>query len=183
MRHGSRPARPHRKGPQGPNEARPRKEGKRGPKRLFEYGELRLLILAMIAQSPRHGYEIIKAIEERFNGAYCPSPGVIYPSLSWLEEIGYIRVEPDENARKLSRITAEGEAFIEANRAAADELLTRTMPPSHRANAPEEIVAAMDDIKLALRQRLAACNNDASVIEALAETLRQTAHKIASGAK
>jgi len=174
----SGPARPHAK----PSSERHKGPAKRGPRRLFEYGELRLLILAMIAQSPRHGYEIIKAIEERFNGGYCPSPGVIYPSLSWLEEMGYIAVEPDENARKLSRITAEGAAFIEANRSAADELLTRTIPPNHRANAPEEIVAAMDDIKLALRQRLAACGNDASVIEALTETLRKTAQEIASGA-
>ena len=165
-----------------PSAGRHRSPAKQHPRRLFEYGELRLLILAMIDQSPRHGYEIIKAIEERFNGDYCPSPGVIYPSLSWLEDMGYIAVEPDENARKLSRITAEGAAFIEANRSAADELLTRTIPPNHRANAPEEIVAAMDDIKLALRQRLAACGNDASVIEALTETLRKTAQEIASGA-
>ena len=173
--------------PSGPPQSRASAERRRNPpkqrsRRLFEYGELRLLILAMIDQSPRHGYEIIKAIEERFNGDYCPSPGVIYPSLSWLEEMGHITVEPDENARKLSRITAEGAAFIAANRAAADELLTRAIPPNHRANAPEEIVAAMDEIKLALRQRLAACDSDPKVIEALTETLRQTAQKIASGA-
>src|SRR5882757_3447872 len=52
--------------------------------RLFDYGDLRILILAMIAERPRHGYELIKAIEERFGGSYSPSPGVIYPTLSWL---------------------------------------------------------------------------------------------------
>src|SRR4051812_23229092 len=61
--------------------------------RLFEYGEPRLLLLAMIAERPRHGYELMKAIEERFSGSYSPSPGVIYPTLAWLDDMGYVAVE------------------------------------------------------------------------------------------
>src|SRR4051812_30777633 len=61
--------------------------------RLFDYGELRLLVLAMIAEQPRHGYELMQVIEERTGGSYSPSPGVIYPTLSWLEDMGYAHVE------------------------------------------------------------------------------------------
>src|SRR5271163_5272853 len=86
--------------------------------RLFDYGELRLLILAMIAEQPRHGYELIKVIEERFGGSYTPSPGVIYPTLSWLDDMGYAAVDAEASGRKRYRLTAEGEAFLVANRAA-----------------------------------------------------------------
>ena len=96
--------------------------------RLFDYGELRLLLLAMIAERPRHGYELIKAIEERFGGSYTPSPGVMYPTLSWLDDMGYAAIEAEEGGRKRYRITTEGEAFLVANRAAADALLSRAGP-------------------------------------------------------
>ena len=102
--------------------------GRHGGGRLFDYGELRLLLLAMIAERPWHGYELIKAIEERFGGSYSPSPGVIYPTLAWLDDMGYAAIEPVEAGRKRYRITAEGEAFLVANRAAADELLARIGP-------------------------------------------------------
>ncbi|MCA0939400.1 PadR family transcriptional regulator [Salipiger pacificus] len=152
--------------------------GPRG-KRFFEYGELRLLVLTLIAEQPRHGYELIKAIEERFDGAYTPSPGVIYPTLSWLDDMGYAQVEPDESGRKRARLTAEGAAFLEANRAAADDLLTRKPPGWHRGNAPREIVAAMDEIKLALRRRMTAEGADDTLIATLAAQLRDTARAIA----
>src|SRR5271163_2248802 len=66
--------------------------GGRGPERPFEHGELRLVILALIAERPRHGYEIIKEIEDRFGGGYTPSPGVVYPTLTMLEELGHATV-------------------------------------------------------------------------------------------
>jgi DNA-binding PadR family transcriptional regulator len=99
-------------------------------------GELRLLILAMIAERPRHGYELIKAIEERFGGSYTPSPGVIYPTLSWLDDMGYATIETEEPGRKLYRITSEGDAFLTANRTAADELLSRLAASPQRGAAP-----------------------------------------------
>ncbi|HEY1413025.1 MAG TPA: PadR family transcriptional regulator, partial [Rhodopila sp.] len=98
--------------------------GRRGS-RLFDYGELRLLVLAMIAEQPRYGYELMKAIEERMGGSYSPSPGVIYPTLSWLEDMGYTAAEAEEAGRKRYRITAEGEAFLAANRSAVDDLQAR----------------------------------------------------------
>ena len=103
---------------------------------LFDYGELRLLLLAMIAERPCHGYELIKAIEERFGGSYTPSPGVIYPTLSWLDDMGYAAIEAEEAGRKHYRITSEGEAFLVANREAADALLARADPTGAAGGGP-----------------------------------------------
>lgn len=108
----------------------------------------------MIAERARHGYEIIKEIEDRFEGRYSPSPGVVYPTLAWLEDMGYVTIEPDSNGRKLSRITPEGEAFLVANRTAADDLLVRELPRGRPDDIPQQIVEAMDGLKAALRQRL-----------------------------
>src|ERR1700754_2743671 len=60
-----------------------------GRRRLFDHGDLRFILLSMIAAKPAHGYDLIKALEERMGGGYSPSPGVIYPTLTMLEEQGY----------------------------------------------------------------------------------------------
>src|ERR1700761_2481023 len=73
--------------------------GRRGG-RAFYYVELRFLVLAMIAEQPRHVYELMRGIEERMGGSYSPSPGVIYPTLAWLEDMGYTRVEAEGGGRK-----------------------------------------------------------------------------------
>ena len=104
---------------------------------------------------------------------------VIYPILSWLEDMGYAQVEPDKSSRKRARLTAEGAAFLAANRDAADDLLARKPPAFHRGNAPKEIVAAMDEIKIALRRRMAAEGADETLIATLAAQLRDTARAIA----
>jgi DNA-binding PadR family transcriptional regulator len=88
--------------------------GMRGPK-MFEAGALRYIVLQMIAEQPRHGYDIIKAIEERLGGGYAPSPGVIYPLLSMLEDLGHVVVTQEGN-KKLHTITPEGQAFLDDNR-------------------------------------------------------------------
>jgi DNA-binding PadR family transcriptional regulator len=78
----------------------------------------------MIAEQPRHGYELIKLIEEKTSGAYSPSPGVVYPTLTFLEEAGYVTAEA-EGAKKRYTITDEGRAYLEDNRDVADMVLTR----------------------------------------------------------
>ena len=85
---------------------------------------LQLLILALLAENPAHGYEIIKALGERSGGFYSPSPGMVYPALTYLEEIGYASVEAD-GARKLYQITEAGRAHLEKNRSAADAILAQ----------------------------------------------------------
>jgi DNA-binding PadR family transcriptional regulator len=159
-----------------------RHRGHRGG-RLFDYGELRFLLLAMIAERPRHGYELIKAIEERFGGSYTPSPGVIYPTLSWLDDMGYARIEAEEAGRKRYRITAEGEAFLFANRAAVDELLARSGPAGAEGPAavPAPVARAMENLKLAMRLRFrrgpidqAAAETIAAALDAAAQTVERS---------
>lgn len=146
----------------GHDTAHRRRGAKRGRgKRLFDYGELRLLVLSMIQDKPRHGYELIKEISERFDGRYTPSPGVIYPTLTWLEDTGYISLTVAQGGRKLSRLTPEGESYLVANAAAVAQVLTRRPPdgPSHVRSAVIE--EAMDALKRALGQRL----SDAQITE------------------
>jgi DNA-binding PadR family transcriptional regulator len=125
-------------------------------RRFFAHGDLRLVILRLIAEKPRHGYEIIKEIEERVAGAYSPSPGVIYPTLTLLEELGYVAVTPGEGARKLHEITDAGRSFLTANGPAVDALFARMAEASQaRGGGPApQILRAMENLKLALRLRL-----------------------------
>lgn len=129
----------------------------RGLGRFFAHGDLRLVILNLIAARPRHGYEIIKAIEDAVGGAYSPSPGTIYPTLTLLEELGYVTVSPSEDGtKKLHAITDAGRAFLEKNRPLLDALLAR-MEEAGKAQASgdaPQLVRAMENLKLALRLRL-----------------------------
>ena len=92
--------------------------------RKLASGDLQLVILALLADKPRHGYEIIKEVEERSGGFYSPSPGVVYPALTYLDEIEYATVEA-EGTKKLYHITAAGRAHLDSNRAAADAILAQ----------------------------------------------------------
>ena len=127
----------------------------------------------MIEERPRHGYEIIKAIEERFGGSYTPSPGVIYPTLSWLVDMGYAAGEAEESGRKRYGITAEGGAFLVANRAAADELLARGAPGGAEGGdaVPAPVIRAMENLKLAMRLRLRRGSIDQAAAETIAAAL------------
>src|SRR5690242_13738947 len=81
--------------------------------RMFDQGDLRYVLLQLITEKPRHGYELIKEIEEKFGGMYSPSPGIVYPNLSLLEELGYLRSEAAaEGTRKLYTITEEGANYL-----------------------------------------------------------------------
>lgn len=126
----------------------------------------------MLAETPRHGYELIKAIEERLGGSYTPSPGVIYPTLSWLEDMGYASVVA-EGGRKRYFVTAEGEAFLSANRAAADELLARGGPGGEggRPPMPAPVLRAMENLKLAMRLRLREGPLDSAAADQIAAAL------------
>lgn len=92
--------------------------------RMLGAGDLQLLILLLLNEKPRHGYEIIKAIEEHSSGIYTPSPGMVYPALTYLEEMGYANTST-EGTKKLYSITPEGSAFLDKNRALADEIWSR----------------------------------------------------------
>src|SRR5271167_1406834 len=102
-----------------------REWGGRFRSRVFDTGDLRFVILRLIAEKPSYGYEIIKQIEERLGGSYAPSPGVVYPTLTLLEELGYVTVNVGDGTKKLHTITDEGKAALEANKAAVDALFER----------------------------------------------------------
>lgn len=84
--------------------------GVRG-ERVFHKGDFKYLILDLLKDKPRHGYEIIRELEERFGGFYAPSPGAVYPTLQWLEEMGYVTVMP-QDGKKIYTITDTGLAFM-----------------------------------------------------------------------
>ena len=93
--------------------------------RVFEQGDLKYVILRLLAEKPRHGYEIIKELEDRFGGAYAPSPGTVYPTLTMLEDLGYARAMPEEGGRKIYEITDEGRKYLEDNKSSVDEIFDR----------------------------------------------------------
>ena len=93
--------------------------------RVFEQGDLKYVILRLLAEKPRHGYEIIKELEDRFGGAYAPSPGTVYPTLTMLEDLGYARAMPEEGGRKIYEITDEGRKHLEEHSATVDDIFER----------------------------------------------------------
>jgi len=113
-------------GPRGWSEEGPGSgRGGGGRRRMFDGGELRLVLLKLIADKPRHGYDLIRAIEERTGGAYAPSPGIVYPTLTMLSEMGLIEEQLAEGARKQFAITPEGTAHLAEHEAEVVAMLAR----------------------------------------------------------
>jgi DNA-binding PadR family transcriptional regulator len=132
--------------------------GGRGRRRVFDGTELRLLLLALIGEQPRHGYDLIKAIEERTAGSYAPSPGVIYPTLTMLEDMGHIAEQAAEGAKRLFAITDAGRVeigeqaeLIEALFARLDGLNEEVSGGGGRA----PVKRAMVNLAMVLRERMA----------------------------
>lgn len=93
--------------------------------RLFEQGDLKYVILRMLEEKPRHGYEIIKELENRFGGSYAPSPGTVYPTLTMLEDLGYARVVPEEGGKKIYEITDEGRQHLAEHSGTVNDIFDR----------------------------------------------------------
>jgi DNA-binding PadR family transcriptional regulator len=123
--------------------------------RFLEHGDLRFVVLAMIAEQPRHGYELIKELEDRTGGAYRPSPGVIYPTLSLLEDEGFIRPVTGEAGRKLYEATDEGRAALAENQAGVDAVFGRMAEAAEGSDSTRPRVGrAMKNLGMALMGRL-----------------------------
>ena len=112
--------------------------------RMLAQGDLRLIALALIAEQPRHGYEIIKVLEEKTAGWYSPSPGIVYPTLTYLEEAGYVTAQA-EGAKKLYTITPEGRAHLEDNRDFVDAVLERFATIGEQVSRMRRRFGAEDD--------------------------------------
>ena len=104
--------------------------------RMLAQGDLKLIALALIEQQPRHGYDIIKILEVKTAGLYAPSPGAVYPTLTYLEEVGHVTSQT-EGVKKLYAITAEGRTFLEENRVLAEAVLERLAAFGARAMATQ----------------------------------------------
>ncbi|MGR6465755.1 helix-turn-helix transcriptional regulator [Rhizobium sp. PAMB 3182] len=142
-------------------------DGPRGG-RFLGQGDIRTLVLMLIEDEPRHGYEIIKQIEELSAEAYAPSPGVIYPTLTFLEEAGYAAITESEGSKKRYAITEEGRAYLEENRALATMLFERLKAIGEKASRmrkwrdemrggpdlPKSVEAAMMNLREVVARKL-----------------------------
>jgi len=132
-------------------------EGRRGRgRRVFDASELQLVLLKLLSDQPRHGYDLIRAIEELTGGAYSPSPGVVYPTLTLLSEMGHIREDQSEGSRKTYAVTPDGQAFLDARKTEVAALMARLAEmASERArfdNVP--VRRAMMNLRAVLMHRL-----------------------------
>src|SRR6476620_10947390 len=132
--------------------------GRRGrrSRRMFESGELRLVLLKLIADEPRHGYDLIRAIEELTGGEYAPSPGVVYPTLTLLQDMGQIEEAPGEGARKPFQVTDEGRSQLEEKSEEIEGLLERLrdLTPNEGPSGGSPVWRAMRNLGVAIRNRL-----------------------------
>jgi len=151
-----------------------------GRKRMFESGELRLVLLKLIADEPRHGYDLIRAIEEITGGEYAPSPGVIYPTLTLLQDMGLIEEAPVEGARKPFQITEEGRTHLEERTEEVDGLIARLsdMKPSEENVAGPAIGRAVKNLMTALRHRIGRDGLNDELLHEIAGILDEAAQKI-----
>jgi DNA-binding PadR family transcriptional regulator len=149
--------------------------------RLFDNGELRLVILSFIAEKPSHGYEIIKGIEEQMGGSYVPSPGVVYPTLSMLEDEGFATVN-SEGGKKLYTITDAGRAELKTNKARIEQLLgrIRQVGEAFGSGRTPQVMRAMHNFKLALKMRFAQGDMTSDQIKRVAEIIDNAAKEIES---
>jgi DNA-binding PadR family transcriptional regulator len=148
--------------------------------RVFDHGDLRFVILQLIAEKPRHGYEVIKAIEDMLGGAYSPSPGVIYPTLTLLEELGYVTVTTGEGSKKLHTITPGGSAHLQANKASVDSIFGRMAQTrsDHGGGPAPQIIRASENLTFALRLRLSRGPLTEDQIRAIAAALDAAAIEV-----
>ena len=153
--------------------------GRDGAGRVFDHGDIRLVIMALLAEKPRYGYELIKAIEDLVGGGYSPSPGVVYPTLTMLEEVGHASVTAGDGGRKLYALTPEGLAYLDANRTLTDAIFARLKEggESHQ-EPPISIMEALHDLHHAIRRRVRDMPAGADKAQAIAELIERAARAI-----
>jgi DNA-binding PadR family transcriptional regulator len=137
-------------------------EGGQGRRRgLYDSEELRLVLLSLIAAQPRHGYDLIREIEERTGGDYAPSPGVIYPTLTMLQDMGLIVESDAAGTRKVYAATQEGTAYLAERKDETDTLLARmTELGAARKGDTAPVRRAMRNLHSALAEKIARADND-----------------------
>ena len=148
--------------------------------RMFEQGDLRYVVLRLLEEKPRHGYEIIKALEEKFGGAYAPSPGTVYPTLQLLEDLGYARVVPGPEGKKVYEITDEGRKHLAENRETVDTIFDRIATlVGHFLDEPmAEVHSAFKRAGKAAYGKASSAPEDAAFLKRIAEVLDRAAKEL-----
>ncbi len=154
--------------------------GPRGRRRMFESGELRLVLLKLITDEPRHGYQLIKAIEELTEGDYAPSPGVVYPTLTLLEDMGLIAEKKSKDAKKVFEATPDGVTHLAENAAEVAELIERLEGHGKKTRHGQrpEIGRAIGNLMTALRNRVAHDGWNETLLEEVIDILDDAAQRI-----
>jgi DNA-binding PadR family transcriptional regulator len=151
-----------------------------GRRRMFESGELRLVLLKLIADEPRHGYDLIRAIEELTHGSYAPSPGVVYPTLTMLQDMGLIQEAAAEGTRKAFAITPDGEAHLAERTDEVDALFERLTGAGEgkRRAGGRPIQRAVGNLLSALWHRVTADDTGEDRLHEIAAILDEAAQRI-----
>ena len=149
-------------------------------KRLFDQAELQVLLLALIVEAPRHGYELIREIETLSGGDYAPSPGVVYPALTYMEEAGLIAAKAEEGARKSYEATEEGHAQAEADAEKAVSLKARLSALAEARDRvdPAPVRRAIHALRTAMHDRLSKDGTNREIILQIADALDEATRKI-----
>ena len=155
------------------------RKGRRS-RRMFESGELRLVLLKLIADEPRHGYDLIRAIEDLTGGEYAPSPGVVYPTLTLLQDMGLIDEAAGEGARRPFQVTDEGRSHLEERKEEVEALLERLrdLAPRGENMAGPAIGRAVKNLMTALGHRLKREGFDEDLFLEIAAILDEAAQRI-----
>jgi DNA-binding PadR family transcriptional regulator len=155
-------------------------DGRRGRKRAFESGELRLVLLKLIADEPRHGYDLIRAIEDWTHGSYAPSPGVVYPTLTLLEDMGLIAPASAEGSRKAYSATPEGRAYLDERAEEAEALMVRLsgFGDGRRKAGGAPIKRAVGNLMSAVWHSVTRDDAEEDTLHRIAEILDEAAQKI-----
>ncbi|MEP2822945.1 PadR family transcriptional regulator [Parasphingorhabdus sp.] len=148
--------------------------------RVFQRGELRLVLLHLISQEPRHGYDLIQQIEELTGGHYAPSPGIVYPTLTLMAEMELIDEQVDDGGKKIYSITDAGTALLTEEEKHIADILARLegIAQMDQASDGASIRRAMGNMKSAIRIRLADEEKGSEKILDVAAIIDEAASKI-----
>jgi DNA-binding PadR family transcriptional regulator len=154
--------------------------GRGGRERLFDAGDIKLVILKLLSEEPSYGYQLMKTMEQRLAGGYTPSAGVIYPTLTMLEEEGLISASTSEGNKKVYSTTRQGQEFLEAHKQRIGELFMRLEEAGEefRRGRSPELMKAFMNLRGAIWARLARGNATPEQIQRLAEIVHRTAKEI-----
>ena len=159
---------------------RPMRGERGGRRRMFDNGELKLVLLKLVSDQPRHGYDLIREIEALSGGAYAPSPGVVYPTLTLLQDMGLIGEAPADGARKLFAITEAGTGHLAEQAEAVEAAMAKLAAMSERSERTDgmQIRRAMGNLRETLQIRLGRDDVSAETLHAVTALIDEAAQKI-----